>query len=69
MSRMGMDERLSALDSANRPQMTFEELQNLPTIPKDTKAPKTRSRSEFIQATGWSLAIHQKIRRDSGLDF
>ena len=38
--RMGMDERLSALDSANRQQMTFEELQNLPTIPKDTKAPK-----------------------------
>tara|TARA_B100000003_G_C10898032_1_gene358021 strand:+ start:33 stop:1175 length:1143 start_codon:yes stop_codon:yes gene_type:complete len=38
--RMGMDERLSALNSANRQQMTFEELQNLPTIPKDTKAPK-----------------------------
>jgi len=37
--RMGMDERLSTLDSANHQQMTFEELQNLPTIPKDTKAP------------------------------
>lgn len=38
--RMGMDERLSTLDSANHQQMTFEELQKLPTIPKDTKAPK-----------------------------
>ena len=38
--RMGMDERLSTLDSANHQQMTFEELKNLPTIPKDTKAPK-----------------------------
>ena len=37
--RMGMDERLSTLDSANHQQMTFEELQKLPTIPKDTKAP------------------------------
>ena len=37
--RMAMDERLSTLDSANHQQMTFEELQNLPTIPKDTKAP------------------------------
>lgn len=38
--RMGMDERLSAFDTAKHQQMTFEDLQNLPTIPKDTKAPK-----------------------------
>ncbi len=38
--RMGMDERLTAFDSANPQQMTFEELQNLPSIPSDTKAPK-----------------------------
>lgn len=38
--RMGMDERLSAFDSVNRQQLTFEDLQSLPTVPKDTKAPK-----------------------------
>ena len=37
--RMGMDERLTAFDSANPQQLTFEELQNLPSIPSDTKAP------------------------------
>tara|TARA_Y100000991_G_scaffold116532_1_gene87916 strand:+ start:14946 stop:16100 length:1155 start_codon:yes stop_codon:yes gene_type:complete len=37
--RMGMDERLTAFDSANPQQLTFEELQNLPSIPMDTKAP------------------------------
>ncbi len=38
--RMAMDERLSVFDSASLQQLSFEELQNLPTIPKDTKAPK-----------------------------
>ena len=38
--RMGMNERLSAFESGIHQQLTFEELQNLPTIPKDTKAPK-----------------------------
>ena len=38
--RMAMEERLSAFDSASLQQLSFEELQNLPTIPKDTKAPK-----------------------------
>ncbi len=38
--RMGMDERLTAIDGANAQQLTFEELQNLPSIPMDTKAPK-----------------------------
>ena len=38
--RMGMDERLTAYESANTQQLTFEELQNLPSIPLDTKAPK-----------------------------
>lgn len=38
--RMGMDERLTAFDSANPQQLTFEELQNLPSVPLDTKAPK-----------------------------
>ena len=38
--RMGMDERLTAFDSTNTQQLTFEELQNLPSIPADTKAPK-----------------------------
>ena len=38
--RMGMNERLSAFESGIYQQLTFEELQNLPTIPKDTKAPK-----------------------------
>ena len=38
--RMGMDERLTAFDTVNPHQMTFEDLQNLPSIPPDTKAPK-----------------------------
>ena len=38
--RMGMNERLTAFDSTNTQQLTFEELQNLPSIPADTKAPK-----------------------------
>ena len=38
--RMGMNERLLAFESGIHQQLTFEELQNLPTIPKDTKAPK-----------------------------
>ena len=38
--RMGMDERLTAFDSTNTQQLTFEELQNLPSIPADTNAPK-----------------------------
>ena len=38
--RMGMDERLTAFDSAARQQMSFEDLQNLPSIPADTKAPE-----------------------------
>ena len=38
--RMGMDERLTAFDTPNPHQMTFEDLQNLPSIPLDTKAPK-----------------------------
>ncbi|MEL0330677.1 MAG: hypothetical protein VW982_00500 [Candidatus Poseidoniales archaeon] len=38
--RMAMEERLSVFDSASLQQLSFEELQNLPTIPKDTKAPK-----------------------------
>ena len=37
--RMGMDERLTAFESANPQQLSFEDLQNLPTIPLDTKAP------------------------------
>ena len=38
--RMGMDERLTAFDAVNPHQMSFEDLQNLPSIPPDTKAPK-----------------------------
>ncbi|MBN29954.1 MAG: hypothetical protein CMB34_04740 [Euryarchaeota archaeon] len=38
--RMGMDERLTAFDIPNPHQMSFEDLQNLPSIPLDTKAPK-----------------------------
>ncbi len=38
--RMGMNERLTAFDTAARQQMSFEDLQNLPTIPVDTKAPE-----------------------------
>ena len=38
--RMGMDERLTAFDTAARQQMSFEDLQNLPSIPVDTKAPE-----------------------------
>ena len=38
--RMGMDERLTAFDTVNPHQMSFEDLQNLPSIPLDTKAPK-----------------------------
>ena len=38
--RMGMDERLTAFDTVNPHQMSFEDLQNLPSIPPDTKAPK-----------------------------
>ncbi len=38
--RMGMNERLLAFESGIHQQLTFEELQNLPTVPKDTKAPK-----------------------------
>ncbi|MEG3600610.1 MAG: hypothetical protein VX356_00010 [Candidatus Thermoplasmatota archaeon] len=37
--RMGMDERLTAFDVAAPQQLSFEELQNLPSIPLDTKAP------------------------------
>lgn len=37
--RMGMDERLTAFESTNPQQFSFEDLQNLPTIPLDTKAP------------------------------
>ena len=37
--RMGMDERLTAFESTNPQQLSFEDLQNLPTIPLDTKAP------------------------------
>ena len=37
--RMGMEERLSAFETANPQQLSFEELQNLPSIPKNTKAP------------------------------
>ena len=37
--RMGMDERLTAFDTVNPHQMSFEDLQNLPSIPPDTKAP------------------------------
>ena len=36
---MGMDERLTAFDVATPQQLSFEELQNLPSIPLDTKAP------------------------------
>ena len=39
--RMGMDERLSTLDSANHQQMTFEELQNSPPFPKTPKRRRT----------------------------
>ena len=38
--RMGMDERLTAFDIPNPHQMSFEDLQNLPSVPLDTKAPK-----------------------------
>ena len=38
--RMGMDERLTAFDTPNPHQMSFEDLQNLPSVPLDTKAPK-----------------------------
>lgn len=38
--RMGMDERLTVFDTVNPHQMSFEDLQNLPSIPPDTKAPK-----------------------------
>jgi len=38
--RMGMDERLTAFDAVNPQQLSFEELQNLPTIPAGTKAPE-----------------------------
>ena len=37
--RMGMNERLTAFDNATPQQLSFEELQNLPSIPLDTKAP------------------------------
>ena len=37
--RMGMDERLTAFDMAAPQQLSFEDLQNLPSIPLDTKAP------------------------------
>ena len=37
--RMGMNERLTAFDDAAPQQLSFEELQNLPSIPLDTKAP------------------------------
>ena len=37
--RMGMDERLTAFDVAAPQQLSFEEPQNLPSIPLDTKAP------------------------------
>ena len=37
--RMGMDERLTAFDVAAPQQLSFEDLQNLPSIPLDTKAP------------------------------
>ena len=37
--RMGMNERLTAFDNAAPQQLSFEELQNLPSIPLDTKAP------------------------------
>jgi hypothetical protein len=38
--RMGMDERLTAFEAVNPQQLSFEELQNLPTIPAGTKAPE-----------------------------
>ena len=38
--RMGMDERLTAIENIATQQLTFEDLQNLPTIAKNTKAPK-----------------------------
>ncbi len=37
--RMGMNERLTAFDNAAPQQLSFEELQNLPSIPLDTQAP------------------------------
>ena len=38
--RMGMDERLTAFEAVNPQQLSFEELQNLPTITAGTKAPE-----------------------------
>ncbi|MEK9650758.1 MAG: hypothetical protein VW102_01015 [Poseidonia sp.] len=37
--RMGMNERLTTFEAVNPQQLTFEELQNLPTVPAGTKAP------------------------------
>ncbi|MBL6733032.1 MAG: hypothetical protein ISP84_00635 [Candidatus Poseidonia sp.] len=37
--RMGMNERLTTFEAVNPQQLSFEELQNLPTVPAGTKAP------------------------------
>jgi hypothetical protein len=37
--RMGMNERLTTFEAVNPQQLTFEELQNLPTVPAGTQAP------------------------------
>ena len=38
--RMNMEERLTAFEATNPQQLTFEELQNLPSIPAGTTAPQ-----------------------------
>ena len=37
--RMGMEERLTAIEASSPQQLSFEELQNLPSVPAGTKAP------------------------------
>jgi len=37
--RMGMDERITTFDAGTTQQLSFEELQNLPSVPANTKAP------------------------------
>ena len=47
-----MDERLTAFDTVNPHQMTFEDLQNLPSIPPTRKRRKIRCESRFNPAKG-----------------
>jgi hypothetical protein len=44
--RMGMDERLTAFESDRPQQLSFEDLQNLPTVPSGTAAPSNPLRKD-----------------------